>query len=194
MTEKVEMNKNNSSYDLVWNYALNRVDAWVVQENRREDFLLQSAKQLAENLKQNQKDRKELAQQFSKELSEWVMATREELLTTTTVFQNLFPIRSYEEINNRLDDIQNKIGKMTSSPYKGITYGEYVDNVVSTLEKFVEFRRSSRSQYVSTVKKSMFTLKVYQGKSLKLITSQVKNMFFPVQKYMVPTNEVSSEF
>ncbi|MEH7308782.1 hypothetical protein V7137_27410, partial [Neobacillus drentensis] len=119
--------KNVSSLELIWNQALQNLDAWVERETIREDNLLKTAQLFAENVKRNQSNLKELVNQFSKELSDWEKTSREELLTATINLQTFFPIKSYEEINDNLDKIHNKSSEMISSPLTKLANNEFVD-------------------------------------------------------------------
>lgn len=192
MTEKDETKNNHiSSLDLLWNQAFQEVDAWARRTSFREDVLLQSAKQFAENVKRNQQNMKELSEQFSKELREWEKVSREELLVTTTGLQYLFPVKSYEEINNELDDVQNKTANLTISPLSYLSNGGHADRFVSALDQYVDFRRSNRNLYVKSVKETASIIQKNQRAFLKIMTNQVKNVFFPFNKYMERSNKLA---
>lgn len=68
---QIEKNTSNSSLDLLWDQAFEQLDAWVERTEFREEVLLQSVLQFAENVKRNHKNSKELSEQFSKELHHW---------------------------------------------------------------------------------------------------------------------------
>jgi hypothetical protein len=191
MTNKNENQKNVSSVDLLWDQAFQEVDAWVERATYREDVLLQSAKEFAENAKRNQKNLKELTEQFSRELREWEKTSREELLTTTTGLQYIFPMKSYEDINNQLDLVQSKSAEFTSNPFQSLVNGENVYNFVSALEQYVEFRRENRKQYVKNVKETASIIQENQRAFLTIMTNQMKNVFFPFNKYMERANELA---
>jgi hypothetical protein len=54
MTGVKEIKKNGSFIDQLWNQSFQIIDNWDEGESFREEVLLQSSKQLAENVKQNQ--------------------------------------------------------------------------------------------------------------------------------------------
>ncbi|MEH7014732.1 hypothetical protein V7087_28640, partial [Neobacillus niacini] len=145
-TKKIE--KNVSSIELLWNQAFINLDSWVEREEVREDHFLQSAKNLAENVKKNQTNFKELSKQFSRDLFELENKSREELLLATISLQSLFPIKSNEQINNQLDYLKNKTAELVSKPFDHIGNGKFVENYVSVVKKYIEFRRNNRNLYV----------------------------------------------
>jgi hypothetical protein len=191
MTVKTENEKNVSSLDLLWNQAFQEVDAWVERANYREEVIIQSAKQLAESVKRNQKNRNELTEQFSKELGEWEKKSREELLSATTGLQYLFPLKSYEEINKQLDQVQSKTGELTAIPFRNLANGENVDSFVAAFTKYIEFIQKNRNQYVTNMKETASIIQNNQRAFMKVMTNQVKNMFFPFHKYMERSNELT---
>ncbi|PLT35107.1 hypothetical protein [Bacillus sp. V5-8f] len=189
MTVKQGTKPNDSSVDLLWNQAFQELDAWVKRSNFREDVLLQSAKQFSENVKRNQNNIKELYGQFSKELRDWEKTAREELLTTTTGLQYLFPVKSYEEINKQLDDAQDKRTTLVSSPLNHLANGDHADNFVSALEQYINFRRKNRALYVKSVKETASIIQDNQRAFLNIMTNQIKNLFFPINQYIERSSE-----
>jgi hypothetical protein len=184
-----EMGNNTTSLELLWNQALEQLNAWTNGEEYREEMLLKSASQYAENVKRNQNNIKQLTEQFFKELSDWEKSAREQLLTTMTGMQYLFPLKSFEEINTQLDDVQNKTTKVTLTPMNHLLNDDQVDKFVNALEQYVKFRRNNRNLYVSNLKKTTSVVQENQTAFFKIMTDQVKNVFFPFQKYMVNSEE-----
>lgn len=184
---QIEKNTSNSSLDLLWDQAFEQLDAWVERTEFREEVLLQSVLQFAENVKRNHKNSKELSEQFSKELHHWEKISREELLNATTVLQYFFPVKSYEEINKQLDDVQNNTVKLTSGA--NLLNGEHVDNFVSVLKDHVEFRQNNRYLYVENMKQTASIIQNKQRDFLKIMNNQMKNVFFPFHTYMEGLNE-----
>ncbi|MFU2014836.1 hypothetical protein ACM6Q7_07125 [Peribacillus butanolivorans] len=184
---QVEENTSSSSLDLLWDQAFEQLDAWVERTEFREEVLLQSALQFAENVKRNHKNSKELSEQFSKELHHWEKISREELLNATTVLQYFFPVKSYEEINKQLDDVQNNTTKLTSGA--NLLNGEHVDNFMSVLKDHVEFRQNNRNLYVDNMKQTASIIQNKQRDFLKIMNNQMKNVFFPFHTYMEGLNE-----
>ena len=194
MAEINQIEKNETYLELLWDQTFQQVDSWVQQEEFQEDILLQFANKFAENVKRNQKNRKELSEHFSEKVREWEKASREELLTTTTALKNLFPTKSYEEINRQLDDIQNKTAEITLTPFTNLDQGDQVDKVVQALEQYVEFRRTNRNLFVKNVKESASIIRENQRVLLELMTKQVQNIFFPFhQIYTAQTNYLKTK-
>jgi hypothetical protein len=179
MAEKQEIKNNVSSLELMWEQAFQQLDSWVGREDFREELLLQLANKFVEDVKQSFKNRKELTEQFSKEIREWETASREEFLTTTTTLQHFFPTKSYEEINKQLDDIQNKTFVLTSMPFNALDNGEQIDKAVTALEQYVEFRRNNRNLFVKNVKVSASIIRDNQRTLFEIMTNQVKSIFLP---------------
>ncbi|HZG72294.1 MAG TPA: hypothetical protein VEY51_12235 [Chondromyces sp.] len=191
MAEKNVKDKRDSSFEMLWNQAFQELDAWVERANYREDVMIQSAKQFAENLKRNQANLKELTEQFSQEIREWEKTSREELLTTTTGLQFLFPVKSYEEVNKQLDQLQDKREEFVSIPVQSLLDGERVDYFVTALEQYIEFRRKNRNLYVKNMKESASIIKDNQRAILNIMSNQMKNVLFPFNKYMERANELA---
>ncbi|MCM2534285.1 hypothetical protein NDK43_20430 [Neobacillus pocheonensis] len=192
MATTKELEKNVSSLELLWNQAFQNIDAWVEREQVREDNLLKFANLFAANVKQNQENLKELAKQFSIELSNWEKTSREELLTATISLQSFFPIKSYEEINDKLDGFKNVAKTNISSPLNNLVNGQFADKYVSTLEKFIELRRNNRNLFVKNLKGSASIIRTNQSAFLNTITNQVKNVIFPFHKYLERSNELTN--
>ena len=118
MTEKNEqvldqksedaVEKDLTSLDMLWRLGFDELDAWKDRFNKRDERFLESVRNYVEKVKKDQENVVTIAAQFSMELKDWEKAAREELLATTTTLQYFFPVKSYEEINRIVDDIQNK--------------------------------------------------------------------------------------
>ncbi|MEH6996414.1 hypothetical protein V7075_27545, partial [Neobacillus drentensis] len=102
--------------------------------------------------------------------------SREELLLATISFQSLFPIKSNEQINNQLDYLKNKTAELVSKPFDNIGNGKFVENYVSGVEKYIEFRRNNRDLYVKNVKDTAFIIQTNQSALLNLITKPFRNV------------------
>ncbi|PGY12994.1 hypothetical protein [Bacillus sp. AFS031507] len=191
MVETKEIEKNVSSLELLWNQEFQNLDAWVERENIREDNLLKTAKLFAENAKRNQSNLKELVNQFSKELSDWEKTSREELLTATINLQTFLPIKSYEEINDELDNLHNKSSEFITSPLTKFENSKYVDQYVAAIEKYIDFRRNNRNWYIKNVKETASIIQTNQYNFFKIITKQVRNVFLPFNRYIEQSNEIT---
>lgn len=192
MAKKFEMGNNTTSLGLLWNQAFEQVNTWVNGEEYREEVLLKSASQYAENVKRNQNNIKQLTEQFFKELRDWEKSAREQLLSTMTGIQYLFPLKSFEEINAQLDDVQNKTTKITLTPMNHLLNDEQVDKFVNALEQYVKLRRNNRNLYVSNLKKTACVVQDNQMAFFNIMTGQVKNVFFPFQKYMENSEDIGN--
>ncbi|MGG1677176.1 hypothetical protein ACIFOT_15670 [Neobacillus sp. NRS-1170] len=184
MSENYGNEKNLSSLELLWNQAFQKLEAWVEQETKREDLHLQTARQFADKVKVNNSNIKEITNQFSKELRQWEKTSREELFTATTPLMALFPLKSYEEINNNLDQLWNKSTESAAKPFNQLFNCRYGDNIVANLEKFIEFRRYNRNLYVTNLKEKASFFQTNQLAFLKTVNNQVKNVLFPFHNYM----------
>lgn len=184
MTLKNEIEKNVSSFDLIWEQAFQEMDAWVERANQSEVALLQSARQFAESVARNQKNMKELSEKFTSELREWEKTSREEILTATAGFQYIFPLKSYEEINSQLDQLQDQASALSFSTFSSLINGEQAYNFVTALEQYVEFKQKNREQYVRNIKETASIIQENQKAFLKIMTNQMKNIIFPFNKYL----------
>jgi hypothetical protein len=191
MSQNYKNENHLSSLELLWNQAFQKVEEWIDKEEIREECLLQSANEFANNLNGNKSNIKELTNQFSIELRQWEKTSREEILTATTPLMAVFPIKSYEEINNMIDQLLNKVTESVEKPFDHFFIGNYGDNVVGALEKYIEFRRNNRNLYVQNVKDIASIFQTNQLALLQTVTSQVKEVLFPLNIFMEQANALS---
>lgn len=203
MTEKNEqvldqksedaVEKDLTSLDMLWRLGFDELDAWKDRFNKRDERFLESVRNYVEKVKKDQENVVTIAAQFSMELKDWEKAAREELLATTTTLQYFFPVKSYEEINRVVDDIQNKTAHLLLTPAQAITTGQLqaLDKYVETVEQYVAFRKSAREKYIDSVKKTTNVLYENQKMFVNLFAKQVKNTMLPFQKYMKNMTEYS---
>ncbi|MEH7301484.1 hypothetical protein [Neobacillus drentensis] len=203
MTEKNEqvldqksedaVEKDLTSLDMLWMLGFDELDAWKDRFNKRDERFLESVRNYVEKVKKDQENVVTIAAQFSMELKDWEKAAREELLATTTTLQYFFPVKSYEEINRVVDDIQNKTAHLLLTPAQAITTGQLqaLDKYVDTVEQYVAFRKSAREKYIDSVKKTTNVLYENQKMFVNLFAKQVKNTMLPFQKYMKNMTEYS---
>ena len=203
MTEKNEqvldqksedaVEKDLTSLDMLWRLGFDELDAWKDRFNKRDERFLESVRNYVEKVKKDQENDVTIAAQFSMELKDWEKAAREELLATTTTLQYFFPVKSYEEINRVVDDIQNKTAHLLLTPAQAITTGQLqaLDKYVETVEQYVAFRKSAREKYIDSVKKTTNVLYENQKMFVNLFAKQVKNTMLPFQKYMKNITEYS---
>jgi hypothetical protein len=203
MTEKNEqvldqksedaVEKDLTSLDMLWRLGFDELDAWKDRFNKRDERFLESVRNYVEKIKKDQENVVTIAAQFSMELKDWEKAAREELLATTTTLQYFFPVKSYEEINRVVDDIQNKTAHLLLTPAQAITTGQLqaLDKYVETVEQYVAFRKSAREKYIDSVKKTTNVLYENQKMFVNLFSKQVKSTMLPFQKYMKNMTEYS---
>jgi hypothetical protein len=190
---EVDGEKDLTSFDLLWKLGFNELDAWAERFNKRDSLFLDSVKNYVEKLKQNQENAATIAAQFGLELKEWEKAAREELLVTTTPLQNFFPVKSYEEINKVVEDIQNKTAHLLLTPTQALITGqlEALDKYVETVEQFIAYRTNGREKYIESVKKTSNVLYENQKVFVNMFTKQLKTAMLPFQNYMKNSSEES---
>ncbi|WP_423801534.1 hypothetical protein [Neobacillus sp. SAB-20_R2A] len=192
MTEKnekeleVEVNVENqlSSLELIWKIGFDELDAWANRFNKRDELFLSAVKNYVESVKRNQDNLKAVTEQFDREVKEWEKAAREELLVTTTTLQHFFPVKSYEEINKVVDDIQQKTANLLLTPVKALTGGQALDKYLDVVEQYLAFRKKAREKYIESVKKTTNVLYENQKIFVDLFSKQLKAAIFPFQKFM----------
>ncbi|MEH7013856.1 hypothetical protein V7087_24110 [Neobacillus niacini] len=182
-------NHQLSSFELMWRAAYEEVDEWAGRLNHRDDLFLNATKQYVESIKRNQENSKAITEQFRKELLEWEKYAREELLMTTTTIQHFFPVKSYEEINQVVDDIQNKTTSLFTTPIRALTNGQALDKYLDSVEQYISFRKKSRVKYIEGVKGTTNVLYENQKIFVDLFEKQVKSALLPFQQYMKNATE-----
>lgn len=173
-----------SSFELMWRAAFEEVDEWAGRLNQHDELFLNATKQYVENIKRNQENSKAITEQFKKELFDWEKYSREELLMTTTSFQHFFPVKSYEEINQVVDDIQNKTTSLLTTPIRALTNGQALDKYLDMVEQYISFRKKSREKYIEGVKSTTHVLYENQKQFVDLFVNPIKSAMFPFQQYM----------
>ncbi|MGG3469873.1 hypothetical protein ABES02_20605 [Neobacillus pocheonensis] len=188
---EIQPEEQLSSFDLLWRVGFDELDSWAERYNKRDELFLAEAKNYVERLRRNQENIKAISEQFNKELKEWEKGAREELLVTTTSLQQFFPIKSYEEINQVVDDIQTKTTSLLLTPFRSLKNGQAIEKYLETLEQYISFRKKGREKYVDSVKKT--TNVVYENQKIfaNLFAKQVKTAMFPFQQYMKSVSELS---
>jgi hypothetical protein len=190
---EVDGEKDLTSLDLLWKLGFNELDAWAERFNKRDALFLDAVKNYVEKLKQNQENAITIASQFNMEIKEWEKVAREELLVTTTPLQNFFPVKSYEEINKVVEDIQNKTAHLLLTPTQALITGqlEALDKYVETVEQFIAYRKNYREKYIESVKKTSNVLYENQKVFVNMFAKQVKTAMLPFQNYMKSATEQS---
>jgi hypothetical protein len=187
--ESVVENQDNkdkqlSSYEMMWKAAFEEMDAWAGRLNERDEVFLNATKQYVDSIKRNQENSKAITDQFRKELLLWEKYAREELLMTTTTIQHFFPVKSYDDINRVVDDIQNKTTSLLTTPIRALTSGQALDKYLESVEQYISFRKRSRDKYIQSVKGTSNILYENQKVFVSIFEKQVKSALFPFQQYM----------
>jgi hypothetical protein len=181
-----ELEKQLSSLDLMWKLGFDELDVWAERFNEQDKRFLETVQHYVEKAKQNQENLFHLAAQFGLELKEWEQSTQEELLMSTTVWQNFFPVKSYEEINQVLGDIQNKSVQAFTSPVQNFTTGQIqaLDKLLETVEQYISMRKKGREKYIESLKETTNVLYENQKLFVDGFTKQIKSAILPFQNYL----------
>ncbi|MEH7076159.1 hypothetical protein [Neobacillus drentensis] len=180
-----------SSLDMLWHNAFHELDEWAKRGDFRDEVFLKEAMFFADNIQRNQENIKALSEKFNKEFAEWERTAREEFLMSTTSLQHFFPLRSYEEINVQIDQIQKRTMSILSTPCQAITQNQAMDKYLSIIEQYIAVRKKSRKQYIKTVKQAGNLIYENQKGFVNLFARQIKTLIFPLNKYMEKVEEIS---
>ena len=171
--------------DPLWKLGFDELDARLEQLNERDERFLDAVRGYVEKVKQNQENVVTIAVQFGMELKEWEKAAREELHLTTTSLQPFLPVKSFEEMNQVVNDIQNKTAHLLLTPAQAITTGQFqaLDKYLETVGKYIAIRKNGREKYMDSVKKTSNVLYQNQKVLVNLFAKQMKTLF-PLQKFI----------
>jgi hypothetical protein len=180
-----------SSLDILWKHAFSELDQWAKHADFRDDMFLKEARCFAESIKRNQENIKSVREQFNKEFANWERTAREEFLMSTTVLQHIFPKRSYEDINEQIDQIQKRTASILSAPLQMGLNNPLMDQYFDVIEQYIAVRKNGRKQYIKTLKQAAGLIYESQKGFVGILTSQVKSFMFPLNKYMEKAEEVT---
>lgn len=180
-----------SSLDVLWQHAFGEIDEWAKHAEFRDEIFLKEAKHFAESIKRNQGNIKDIAERFNKEFAEWERTAREEFLMSTTSLQHFFPIRSYEDINAQIDQIQKKTISILSAPCQTLNNYLTMEKYLEMIDHYIALRKKGRMQYIKTVKQAGNLIYESQRGFVNLFASQIKTVMFPLNKYLEKTEELS---
>lgn len=189
--KKGESKDQLSSLDLLWRNAFGELDEWEKRADQRDAIFLKAAKQFADSIQRNQGNLTELAAQFYQEFSVWEKTAREEFLMSTTSLQHFFPLKSYEDINTQIDQIQEKTLNLLSAPCQRIASAFSTDKYLEMIEQYIALRKRGRQQYIKTVKQAGSLVYENQKGFVNLFSKQIKAMMFPFNKYLEKTEELT---
>jgi hypothetical protein len=180
-----------SSLDVLWQLAFGEIDEWAKHAEFRDEVFLKEAKHFAESIKRNQGNVKDIAERFNKEFAEWERTAREEFLMSTTSLQHFFPIRSYEDINAQIDQIQKKTMSILSAPCQTLNNYLTMERYLEMIDQYIALRKKGRMQYIKTVKQAGNIIYESQRGFVNLFARQIKSVMFPLNKYLEKTEELS---
>jgi hypothetical protein len=180
-----------SSLDLLWNHAFRELDQWAKKADFRDDVFWKEAMFFSESIKRNQENIKSVKEQFNKEFANWERTAREEFLMSTTVLQHIFPKRSYEDINQKIDQIQSRTASILNTPLQMVVNNQMMDQYLQMVEQYISLRKNARMQYIKTLKQAASLIYESQKGFVNLLTGQLKTFIFPLNKYMEQAEEVT---
>lgn len=180
-----------SSLDLLWKFAYQEFDEWVKCAEHRDEVFLEKVRRFSESVQRNQGNKIAIAEQFTKEFTEWEKTVRDEFLMSTTTLQHFFPVQSYEEMNAQMNQIQKTVLSLLSTPCRNIANYQSIEKYVEMMEHYIVLRKKGRMQYINTVKQTGNPLYEFQKGFVNLFTTQFKELILPLNKYMEKTEEPS---
>ncbi|WP_144552455.1 hypothetical protein [Bacillus sp. X1(2014)] len=183
---------SHSSLDLLCRLAFHELDEWAKRSKYRDEVFLKEVRRFSESVQRNQGNKKVIAEHFTKEFTEWEKTARDEFLMSTTTLQHFFPVRSYEEINAQMDQIQKTVLSLLSTPCQTIANSQVTEKYVEMMEQYMEIRKKGRLQYINTIKQVGNSFFRYQKGFVNLFTTQFKELIFPLNKYMEKTEDPST--
>jgi hypothetical protein len=186
-----DVHEQYSSLDLLWNHAFRELDQWAKKADFRDDVFLKEAMYFAESINRNQENIKSVREQFSKEFGNWERTAREEFLMSTTVLQHIFPKKSYEEINQQIDQIQSRTASILKAPLQKVVNNQMMDQYLQMVEQYISLRKNARMQYLKTLKQAASLIYESQKGFVNLLTGQLNTLLFPLNKYMEKAEEVT---
>ena len=187
--KKEESEEQFSSLDLLWHHAFGELDEWEKRANLRDGLFFKAAKQFADGVQRNQGNLIELVSQFYQEFSAWEKTAREEFLMSTTSLQHFFPLKSYEDINAQIDQVQEKTLNILAAPCERFASTLSIDKYLEMIEKYITLRKRGREQYIKTVKQAGNLIYENQKSFVNLFARQIKTFMFPLSKYLEKSDD-----
>jgi hypothetical protein len=194
VSEKYMSDAELSSLDMLWNNAFHELDEWVKRGDFRDEVFLKEAMFFADNIQRNQENIKAISEKFNKEFRDWERTAREEFLMSTTSLQHFFPLKSYEEINAQIDQIQKRTMSILNKPCQVITKNQAMDKYLEIIDQYIALRKKSRKQYIKTVKQAGNLIYENQKGFVNLFARQIKTLMFPLNKYMEKAEELTKSY
>jgi hypothetical protein len=179
-----EIEASLSSLELLWKYKFHELEELAKCADYRDEVFLKEVRRFSESVQRNKGNIKKIAEQFTNEFTEWEKTARDEFLMSTTILQNFFPIRSYEEINADIDQNQKRVLSLLSTPCQTIANCQAIEKYLGMMDHYIELRKKGRLQYINTLKQAGNPLYEFQKGFVNLFTTQLKELIFPLNKYM----------
>jgi hypothetical protein len=179
-----EIEASLSSLDLLWKYKFHELEELAKCADDRDKVFLKEVRRFSESVQRNKENINKIAEQFTNEFTEWEKTARDEFLMSTTILQNFFPIRSYEEINADIDQNQKRVLSLLSTPCQTIANCQAIEKYLEMMDHYIELRKKGRLQYINTLKQAGNPLYEFQKGFVNLFTTQFKELIFPLNKYM----------
>lgn len=189
MTIDGENGESLSSLDMLWNSKFQELDEWAKCAEQRDEAFLSEVRRISNRLQRGQGNLKAITEQFTKEVTQWEKTARDEFLMSTTLFQQFFPKRSYEEINEQFEQTQNSLVSLLRTPSQTISNWQNMENYVEMIDQSIELRKKRRLQYINNVKQVVTPLHEFQKGFVNMAATQLKELFFPLNKFMEETEE-----
>ncbi|EKN68771.1 hypothetical protein BABA_11981 [Neobacillus bataviensis LMG 21833] len=189
--EKDDSEEQLSSLDILWCTAFGELDEWASRADYRDEVFLNKANLFAESVQRNQGNAIEIAAQFYQEFSAWEKTAREEFLMSTTSLQHFFPLKSYEDINGKIDQVQEKTLAMLVTPCQKVASNLSMDKYLELIDQYITLRKKGREQYIKTVKQAGSLIYENQKGFVNLFARQIKTLMFPLNKYLEKTEELT---
>ncbi|MGG1675376.1 hypothetical protein ACIFOT_06410 [Neobacillus sp. NRS-1170] len=177
-----------SSLDLLWRYGYQELDEWAKCAEHRDEVF---SKRLSEGVQRNQGNIKAIAEQFTKEFTEWEKTARDEFLMSTTTLQHFFPIQSYEEWNAQMNQIQKRVLSRLSTPCQFIENSQAIEKYLEMIDQYMDLRKKGRLQFIQMVKQAGNPLYEFQKGFTNLFATPFKELIFPLNKYLEKTEEIT---
>lgn len=199
MSDNQEIEKENvieesddqlTSLDTLWRLAFKELDEWAKLGDFRDEAFLKQAGLFADGIRRNQENLKVIVEQFNKDFEVWERMAREEFLMSTTSLAHFFPLKSYEDINAQIDQIQEKTMSILKTPYQKITTHQAADKYLEIIDQYISVRKKIRKQYLNSVKQAGNLIFENQKSFVNLFARRIKSIMFPLNKYLEKTDEI----
>ncbi|MEH7177413.1 hypothetical protein [Neobacillus vireti] len=188
-TKKTGEQDSISTLDILWEHAFRELDQWAKRADFRDDVLVKEAMYFADGIKRNQENIISVKERFNNEIAKWERTAREEFLMSTTALQHLFPKRSYEEVNQQIDQIKSRTSSILGSSLQIVTNNQMMDQYLQMIDKYIAFRKKGRKQYIESIKQAATVISANQKRFVDFFSGQIKGLMFPLNNFMETVEE-----